>query len=169
MVTLAMAAAPAAAHNALVSTAPSDGATLAHTPSKVVLTFDQPALALGTAIVVTSASGQQVQAGAPSLVDNVVTQPLQPGAPAGEYTVVWRVTSVDGHPISGRLTFDASAGSTETGPGGSTAAPSPVEPTPAQEATGSGGALLWVVLLGGLAVVAVVLVLLRRSTERREP
>jgi copper resistance protein C len=169
VVTLTVTAAPAAAHNALVSTAPSDGATVRHTPAKVVLTFDQPALALGTAIVVTSATGQQVQAGAPSLVDNVVTQPLQPASPAGEYTVVWRVTSVDGHPISGRLTFDASAASTQTRSDGPTAAPSPAEQTPAQGATGSGGALLWVVLLGGLAVVAVVLVLLRRSTERREP
>jgi methionine-rich copper-binding protein CopC len=169
VVTLAVTAAPAAAHNALVSTAPADGTTVAHTPTKVVLTFDEPALALGTAIVVTSASGQQVQAGAPSLVDNTVTQPLQPGSPAGAYTVVWRVTSVDGHPISGRLTFAASAGSTDTGGEGASAAPSPAEQPPAEGAAGAGGALLWVVLLAGLAVVAVVLVLLRRSTERREP
>jgi methionine-rich copper-binding protein CopC len=168
VVTVAVTAAPAAAHNALVSTAPSDGATVAHTPTKVVLTFDEPALALGTAIIVTSAGGQQVQTGTPSLVDNTVTQPLQPGSPAGPYTVVWRVTSVDGHPISGRLTFDAKAASTGTGAEGATVAPTPAGEAPAQPAVGGSGALLWIVLLGGLAVVAVVLVLLRRSTERRQ-
>jgi hypothetical protein len=134
-----------------------------------VFTFDQPALALGTAIVVTSASGQQVQTGSPSVVDNTVTQPLQPGSPAGAYTVVWRVTSVDGHPISGGLTFDAKAASTGTGAEGGTVAPSPAGEAPAQPDGGGSGALLWVVLVGGLVVVAVGLVLLRRSTERRQP
>jgi methionine-rich copper-binding protein CopC len=167
--TVTATAPPAEAHDSLVSTAPADGATVAQPPTKVVLTFDEPALALGTAIVVTSASGQQVQAGAPSLVDNTVTQPLQPGSPAGAYTVIWRVTSADGHPISGRLTFDASAGSTVARSEGATAASSPAAQAPAPAATNSSGALLWVILLGGLALVAVVLVLLRRSTERREP
>jgi copper resistance protein C len=169
VVTLGVTAAPAAAHNALVSTAPVDGATVAHTPTKVVLTFDQPALALGTAIVVTSASGQEVQTGTPSVVDTTVTQPLQPGSPAGPYTVVWRVTSVDGHPIAGRLTFDAKAASTGAGAEGATVAPSPAGEAPTQPDGAGSGALLWVVLVGGLVVVAAALVLLRRSTERRQP
>ena len=31
------------------------------------------------------------------VTDNRVTQAVQPGAPAGRYTVTWRVTSIDGH------------------------------------------------------------------------
>ena len=71
---------------------------MAHTPSSVVLTFDEPAIAIGTKLVVTGPTGP-VQTGAPQLVDNTVTQNLQPGAPAGAYTVEWRITSTDGHPI----------------------------------------------------------------------
>ena len=167
VVLMAAAAAPAAAHDALVSSAPADGATVAHAPRRIVLTFDQPALALGTAVVVTSSAGQQVQAGAPRLVDNTVTQPLQPGAPGGPYTVLWRVTSADGHPISGRFTFQADAPSTERADGPSTL--QPVPEAPAQDAAGTGGGMLWLGLLGGLAAVGVVLVLLRRSTDRRAP
>jgi methionine-rich copper-binding protein CopC len=167
MVMLAVTAAPAAAHDALVSSAPADGARVAHAPTRIVLTFDQPALALGTAVVVTSSAGQQIQAGAPRLVDNTVTQPLQPGAPAGPYTVLWRVTSADGHPISGRFTFQATAASTERADGPSTLPPAP--DAPVQDPAGTGGGVLWLGLLAGLAAVAVVLVLLRRATERRAP
>jgi methionine-rich copper-binding protein CopC len=168
VVSLTVTAAPAAAHDALVSTAPSDGATVARTPTKVVLTFDQPALALGTAIIVTSPDGQQVQAGPPSLVDTTVTQALQPGAPAGPYTVSWRVTSVDGHPITGQLTFNSKAASAGDSNGGAAPATTPASQTPASGGAGGSGALLWVGLLAVLAVIGVILVLLRRSTERRE-
>jgi len=167
VVALGATTAPAAAHDALVSTAPADGSSVAHAPARVVLTFDQPALALGTAIVVTSPSGQQVQAGAPSLVDNTVSQALQPGSPAGAYTVVYRVTSADGHPISGRIAFDARAASTGVAAGDPTPEPAPTAVAP--PVAGGAGALPWVGLLVALAVVAVVLVLLRRSTDRRTP
>jgi methionine-rich copper-binding protein CopC len=165
VVTLAVTAAPAAAHNALVSTAPAAGARLAQPPGAVVLTFDEPALALGTAIVVTDPSGQEIQSGPPDLVDNTVTQPLRAGAPAGPYTVVWRVTSADGHPISGRLAFaaDAPAASSGVDPASATTTP---PATAAPSGPGAGGSA-WVGLLGGLAVLGVVLVLLRRRTERR--
>ena len=105
---LVMGAAPASAHNSLRSTDPVDGASFDRVPERVVLTFDEPAVALGTQVVVTGPDGD-VAAGVPALVDATVTQTLQPGAPAGRYTVSWRVTSGDGHPISGTFTFSAAA------------------------------------------------------------
>ena len=105
---LVIGASPASAHNVLKSTSPADGKKVARTPSSVVLTFDEPAIALGTKLVITGPEGP-VQIGKPSLVDNTVTQDLQPGSPAGAYTVDWRVTSADGHPISGSFTFTAEA------------------------------------------------------------
>ena len=115
---LAMASAvPAAAHNVLTGSSPARGAVEVSVPGAVVLTFDQPVIGLGTRIVVTGPTGA-VQQGQPRLVDNTVTQPLQPASAAGTYTVDWRVTSVDGHPISGTYTFTA------TEPGGG----APVDP-----------------------------------------
>lgn len=101
-------AAPASAHNNLRSTDPVDGASFDRVPERVVLTFDEPAVALGTQVVVTGPDGD-VASGAPALVDATVSQALQPGAPAGRYTVSWRVTSADGHPISGTFAFRAAA------------------------------------------------------------
>jgi copper resistance protein C len=142
----ALAAGPAAAHNSLRSTSPTADGQVERTPAAVVLTFDEPAIALGTRIVVTGASGP-VQVGEPRLVDNTVTQTLQPGAPAGRYVVEWRVTSADGHPISGTFSFTAAA------PG--TGEPVPV-PEPAGPAASAGPAVGpgWVPV-----VVAAILVL----------
>ncbi len=96
----------ASAHDTLVATSPAASSTVPTVPGSITLTFDQPALALGTQLVVTGPGGP-VQTGAARAVDNTVTQSVQPGAPAGRYAVLWRVTSVDGHPVSGRFTFTA--------------------------------------------------------------
>ena len=107
VLTLVVGATPAAAHNALTGTVPAASSSVGRTPAQVVLTFDQPAVAMGTQVLVTGPSGQ-VQAGAARLVDTTVTQDVQGGAPAGTYTVAWRVTSADGHPVSGAFTFTSS-------------------------------------------------------------
>ena len=110
----------AAAHDALGATSPADGSTVATVPPEIVLTFDQPALAIGTEVVVTDPAGSPVQEGAPSLVDATVHQRVR-GGPAGRYAVRWRVTSVDGHPVSGTFTFTATAASADaagSAPGG---------------------------------------------------
>lgn len=118
----------AAAHDALRTSSPADGSTVATLPTEVVLTFDQPALAVGSEVVVTDPSGSPVQEGAPSLVDTTVRQRVR-GGPAGTYAVRWRVTSVDGHPVSGTFTFTAtaasaaSAASVASPPAGAIAAP----------------------------------------------
>ena len=151
-------AAPASAHNRLVGTDPADGGTLARTPSAVVLTFDEPAVGLGTQVAVTGPDGA-ASTGPAELVDATVRQPLVPGAPAGAYTVAWRVTSADGHPITGRFTFTAQApGAGEyTGPA---APPAPLE-------TGGNPAWSWALLAVVLLGLAGVLAVLRR--RRRHP
>jgi hypothetical protein len=99
-------AAPAHAHNVLERTVPAAGSGVATVPASVEIEFDRTVLGLGTAVKVTGPDGD-VQSGKASVVDSTVTQPLRAGAPAGEYTVAWRVTSVDGHPISGTFGFTA--------------------------------------------------------------
>ena len=104
------AVAPASAHDAAESTSPASGATVAAPPEKVSVTFNKNPLALGSQMLVNDAAGTNWADGAVEIVDNVASQKLKPGAPAGAYTVVWRVVSSDSHPIEGNFTFTATAG-----------------------------------------------------------
>jgi copper resistance protein C len=143
---LVLVAAPgASAHDSLVSSSPADGQTVATVPDQVVLTMNEAPVSVGTRVVVSGPDGE-VQQGSPQLVKNTVRQTVSPGSPAGRYTVVWRVTSGDGHPVSGTFTFTAeaagpvaagSATPTTNGPGPATTAPNP-QPT-ATTAVGQAG------------------------------
>jgi copper resistance protein C len=156
-------AGPARAHSQLENTDPGDGSPVSTVPAKVTLTFDQAVIGLGTAVRVTGPGGE-AGTGSASVVDRTVTQNLRPGLPAGSYTVLWRVTSADGHPVSGRFTFAAaSAGAgapaAATGDGSGTGEPS-----------GGGSTLVWVLLgLGLLIVVAGVTLAVRRPAPAGDP
>lgn len=99
-------AAPAHAHDELIGSEPAQGATVDALPAELTLTFsaaiaDQD----GASIVeVTDASGTTLADGSPSVQDNVLTQALE-GEASGAVTVLWKVVSSDGHPISGEFTF----------------------------------------------------------------
>ena len=128
---LTASAASASAHDALVSSNPAANAQVDVAPEQVQLVFTEPPLGVGTRVEVTSPQGDMVSLGAPSTVDATVTQPLPPDMPAGIYRVRWRVTSSDGHPISGQYKFTATTGLT--------AAPDPptAEPVPVQASSPS--------------------------------
>ncbi|QCO96740.1 copper resistance protein CopC [Arthrobacter sp. 24S4-2] len=130
------AAAPASAHDAAESSSPAQGATVATPPEKVSVTFNKDPLALGSQIQVKDAAGTNWADGPVEIVDNVASQKLRDGAPAGEFTVVWRVVSSDSHPIEGTFTFTATAGAA-----GSTAgSPSTGSPTTAGQVPTAGTA-----------------------------
>jgi methionine-rich copper-binding protein CopC len=144
------AAASADAHDVLVATSPANGAQVATVPPTVTLRFDQTVLGLGTEVVVTGPSGP-VQLGKASVVDNTVTERLQPGAPAGRYTVDWRVTSVDGHPVSGTFAFTASAA------GAGRAAPSSaVSGTAPTSVSTTGSSVPWFLMAASALLLALI-------------
>lgn len=122
------AASAAQAHDSLLGTSPAAGSTTVVVPARITLTLSEPALKVGTAVIVTGPAGP-VQTGKAALSDNTITQRLQPGSPAGAYTVTWRATSSDGHPVSGRFSFTAAKAS----PGGST--PATTSASPATQTT----------------------------------
>lgn len=163
VVALVVAAGPASAHDVLASTDPANGSTVAAVPTTVTLTFEEPAVALGTKIVVTGPGGE-VQQDLPVLVDNTVRQGLRAGAPAGRYTVDWRVTSADGHPISGSFTFNARAAGT-----GQSAPPSESSPVqnPGTASPGSAALWPWVLACVVLAFVIVAAVAIGRRAVGR--
>jgi copper resistance protein C len=100
----------AAAHDVLVGSTPAQDAAVGPAPAGVSLEFSEAPQSLGTAVVVTGPDGAPVSDGAPELDGTAVTQPLAEDLPAGTYTVDWRVTSADGHPLSGTFTFDVTEG-----------------------------------------------------------
>lgn len=97
---------PASAHDALVSTSPADGSRVRTMPAEVVLTFEEPPAAVGSSVLVTGPRGG-VQHGTPQAVGVTLHQSLGAGAPAGRYWVAWRITSGDGHVVSGTFVFTA--------------------------------------------------------------
>lgn len=113
---------PASAHDAAESSSPADGSTVPGPPATVSVTFNQNPLPLGSQVIVNDEKGTNWADGPVTIVDNVVSQKVKDGAPAGPYTVLWRVASSDGHPIEGKFTFTAAsaapgAAATPTAPG----------------------------------------------------
>jgi copper resistance protein C len=164
---LATPAAPALAHDQLVSTDPADGAVLDVLPAAIALDFsaellDEPN---ATVVEVTDATGANLAAGAPLVDGALVTQGLT-GAGSGPITVLWRVVSSDGHPISGQFGFTVTApGPTPTSTATATPTPTPTSsgptdaetPVPSPSATPAAATAadlrpLWI----GLAIAAVV-------------
>jgi copper resistance protein C len=152
----------AQAHNILVGTSPAAGSIAKVVPAAVTLTFNEPALAIGTEIIVTGPAGQE-QSGAAVLVNNTVTEHLQPGSPAGTYTVLWRVTSADGHPVSGKFSFTATSPSPGQRPSATPATTSTPTRVSGQSAT------LWWSLAVGLVVLLLLVVFIRTRKPRTTP
>ena len=99
-------------------------------PEQVTLTFNEPVLMVGTEIMVHTADETMVNIGPPILVDNTAGIAVTGELPAGEYTVIYRVTSADGHPIEGQFRFTAAEA---TSYGVATAAPT-MTPSPTTSA-----------------------------------
>ncbi|MDY0910023.1 copper resistance CopC family protein [Microbacterium sp. CFBP9034] len=138
---LLLTASPASAHDELLGSDPANGAELDAVPAALTLTFSGAIAADEGAseVQVTDAAGTSLVAGAPVAQDNVLTQPLA-GEASGAVTVLWKVVSSDGHPISGQFTFTVTPApaptetSTPAPTATETAEPTPsVEPTPTAE------------------------------------
>jgi len=116
--------ATAHAHDVLEKTTPPDGTTVQQLPGDVALVFSQQPLEIGLQVVITGPTGGVAQ-GLATIQGREVRQAISSAAPAGEYTVAYRVTSDDGHPITGSFRFFAM-----TGLDGSTATAGPSVPAP---------------------------------------
>jgi copper transport protein len=120
---LAIPAAPAHAHAALVSTSPAKASVVATAPTQVILTFTESVSPVRGRIQVIAPDGQRADrddvrgSGAQVLIE------LTSGGPQGTYLVTFRVLSADSHPVSGSFTYSVGAPSpggppTATGVGG---------------------------------------------------
>ena len=161
-VLLVFAGMPAAsAHDQLLAATPADGTSVADAPASVQLRFSRPLPELGAQVVVHGPDGAVASEGAVQVERTLVTQPLAPDLPAGTYTVDWRVTSSDGHPISGTATFTVTEGA---------AAPTPAPVSeaaaaqPADSSSSSSG--LWIGVGAGVVLLVAIAVAARQLRRR---
>jgi copper resistance protein C len=115
---LAVGGGAASAHDELIGSDPQDGATVAAVED-LTLTYSGQISPVGAAVQVEGPDGS-VTVGGPTVDGAEVVQPLEQELTPGDYAVVWRVTSQDGHPISGEFTFTLQAPDAEqatSGPG----------------------------------------------------
>lgn len=165
----------ASAHDYIVSTTPGDGETITVQPELISVTSSDKMIELGSALQVSGPGDSSLYYGdgCVDISGAVASMPAKLGA-AGTYTVKWRVTSADGHPIDGVYTFEwaptegteladgvaaapncggdaASSGNDESGqqPAGEAGNGSDTS----SGAPAEGAELLWI--LGGIAVVVV--------------
>ena len=93
-------------------------------PQKVSATFNEQLQPQFAAMTVVGPDGNLWSTGDPQVSGAVVSVGVRPLGPAGTYTVNYRVTSADGHVVSGSWSFRLTVAGTGT-PGPPAAATSP--------------------------------------------
>ncbi len=143
----------ASAHDALVSSSPEADGSVETVPTELTLTFSAKLIdgEGATEVVVTDPSGDAVTDGAATVDGAIVTQPLRGTGPAGEYHVIWKVVSSDGHPTSGEYSFTVTVG--DSGTAAPTAAPTATTAPDSEDADG-GSAWIWILSILGVLVAA---------------
>ncbi len=178
-----MAGSPASAHDRLESTTPSSGASVT-SPTTVLLQFSDRVISTGSRVEVKNPSDQIVSTDLTVTGSTVAVQLTQPVA-AGTYRVVWRVTSADGHPISGNFNFTAlsaptaptsSASSSSSGAPPASAppatsssttggTPAPTQQVPTNKTNNQPGWIFGAVGIAAFAIAAGVVISRRRLTD----
>lgn len=102
--------AAALAHANLVRTNPANGAVLAQSPARVLVTFDDT-IRTGPGIEAIRNAGGSVLGGTAHVTGGkTLVVPLRRHLPDGDYSVRWAIVSDDGHLESGVLVFGVGAG-----------------------------------------------------------
>ncbi|MDZ4351642.1 copper resistance protein CopC [Pseudarthrobacter oxydans] len=99
--------APAQAHDALASTSPTDGQTIATNPGKVSITLTNPpttGIPGSNILTVTAPDGHVVSSGEVTVEGKTLSTDADIDHD-GKHTVEWRAVSADGHPIEGTFSF----------------------------------------------------------------
>jgi len=139
-VTATLTAPVAFAHAARVSAEPADDAVLTTAPERVSATFNEPLQTAFAAMTVVGPDANVWSIGEPTVQGAVIGIALRPLGPAGTYTVNYRVTSADGHAVSGSWSFRLTARGTGT-------------PGPAANAHAGGNAAIWPFVVVAVALV----------------
>lgn len=126
----------AAAHTALTATDPVADSTVDAGPSRVTATFSEPLQPTFASMTVVGPDGNLWSQGDAAVNGATAGVGLRPLGPSGRYTVNYRVTSQDGHVVTGSWSFTVTVPSTGT--------PGPAVPTGDQR----GRIPLWPLVVG---------------------
>ncbi|MGW0162735.1 copper resistance CopC family protein [Mycobacterium sp. NPDC003323] len=135
------------AHATLLSSDPAPGAALAEAPATVSATFSEDLQTVFAAMTVVGPDGNLWSTGEARVRGPVAEVDLRPLGPAGTYTANYRVTSADGHVISGSWSFELTVARTGTpGP--------PVDgPPPAAAPDTDTGLPVWPFVVGAVVLI----------------
>ncbi|MDJ0394362.1 copper resistance protein CopC [Rhodococcus sp. G-MC3] len=137
----------ASAHSIVTGSTPANGAELATGPAQASISFNEVPQSKFATLNVVGPDGNLWSKGDPRIEGQSVVVDVGELGPIGEYTVAYRVTSADGHPISGTLKFELiQEGS------GTAGAPADVNAATDSDPDGGGGIPLWPFLVGGVLV-----------------
>lgn len=172
-------AAPAWAHDELLSSSPAADEVLSSPPTDFRLTFSEELQASSTIAALTRDSGQAVEAPPFVVQEATIIQPFPVAAPSGRYTLAYRVASTDGHPIQGSVSFDLQiapvvADSTSAAPSSSASATTPAvsdaaSSTHEDESSAHGDIIVPITIVGvGLVICAVIWLVSARRAARRD-
>ena len=99
----------ASAHTDLVSTSPSADSDVNAAQETISITFAEPTLVDGAAIVVVDSTGTTIDTPAPTQDGASLSIPWPAGLTPGLVTVQWRATGDDGHVLTGDFGFNYTA------------------------------------------------------------
>ena len=131
----------ASAHTVLISTDPAADATLDAGPARVTATFNEELQPTFAAMTVVGPDGNLWSQGDAVVTGATASVGLRPLGPSGRYTVNYRVTSADGHVVSGAWSFTVRVASTGA-------------PGPAAAASASHRIPLWPFIVGAAVLIA---------------
>lgn len=171
-------AAPASAHNYVVSSTPAEGDVLTVLPDAWEVVTNETMLHAGNDSVfglwARDAEGRYYGDGCVDVSGSAMSASPVIGE-AGDYTLVYSLISADGHSLTGEIPFDwAPTGEHDAATGTTEPVRCGVElPPPADGAAASGSSdVVWIAVAAGavgLAVIVAVLVGRRPSKRRDEP
>lgn len=137
----------ASAHSVVTGSDPADGSQIASGPEQVAISFNEVPQSQFATLNVVGPDGNLWSKGDPRIDGQSIVVDVGELGPVGDYTIAYRVTSADGHPISGTIGFTL----TEEGSGTpGAAADATAEADSASD--GGGGLPLWPFLVAGVAV-----------------
>lgn len=136
----------ASAHSVAISSSPENGSSVDAGPAQVSVTFNEAVQSQFASLTVVGPDGNLWSRSDPTVSGATVSVDVGDLGPTGTYTIAYRVTSADGHPVSGTRTFTLTTAGSGT--------PGPAADANAASDSSSGGVPLWPFLIAAVVVFA---------------